>query len=364
MMPVWVARGQAGVLGRPTPWDTWPPQRAVSGYLECRAALTDPGLTTDPYFAGVTDRPSHNLLLMEGHEHKVLRSLIAPFMTPEATALLAPSLSASCNRHLGRLLEVGHGDLIADVVEPLVFDAVCLCFGVPSTERSQIRSSLSAMLGSLEPAGSPQERAPQASTRIMRIMHKQATDADDDGLYRQILDARASGTIGKGAARFTMPVVLHGAYENPLNYLGHIVATAVEDPEAFATAARRWRDGVREEILRLMPPVRGVLRWNRVGAGIGSGSAGEPLWIDLESANRDQGQLDPPTTANYARPARHLSFGYGTHRCPGVNLARLLGSLVIDGLLQLPDRSLSTAIVERHIESVTQGVTKAMVIDL
>ena len=363
-MPVWVAGGRAGVLGRPTPWDTWPPERAVRGYVDCKAALTDPSLTTDPYFAGVTDRPSHNLLLMEGHEHKVLRSLIAPFMTPEATARLAPSLSTSRDRYLGRLFGVGHGDLIADFVEPLVFDAVCLSCSVPSTERSQIRASLRAMLGSLEPAGSAQERAPQASTRIMRIMHKQATNADDGGLYRQILDARASGAIGRGAALFTMPVVLHGAYENPLNYLGHLVATAAEEPKAFASAARRWPDGVREEILRLMPPVRGVLRWNRVGAGIGTGSAGEPLWIDLESANRDQQRLDSPSGANYAKPARHLSFGYGAHRCPGVNLAKLLGSLVIDGLLQLPDRSLSAAIVERHVESVTQGVTKAIVVDL
>ena len=363
-MPAWVAGGPADVLGRPTPWDIWPPQRALSGYLECKAALTDPGLTTDPYLASVTDRPSHNLLLMEGPEHRALRSLIAPFMTPEATARLAPSLNVARDRYLGRLLEVGHGDLIADFVEPLVFDAVCLSCGVPSTERSQVRASLQAMLGSLEPAGSPQERAPQASTRIMRVMHKQATDGDDRGLYRQLLDARASGAIGKGAARFTMPVVLHGAYENPLNYLGHIVATAVEEPEAFAAAARRWPDGVREEILRLLPPVRGVLRWDRVGAGMGSGSAGEPLWIDLESANRDQEQLDSPSRPDYANPGRHLSFGYGAHRCPGVNLAKLLGSLLIDGLLQLPYRSLSAATVERHIESVTQGVTKAIVVDL
>jgi cytochrome P450 len=349
------------VLGRPTPWDVWPPERALRGFTECRAALADPSLTTDPYFAGVADRPSHNLLLMDGPEHKALRSLIAPFMTPEATARLAPSLIASRDRYLGPLVEAGHGDLIADFVEPLVFDAVCLSCGVPATEREQVRVSLRAMLGSLEPAGAPQERAPEASTRILRVMHKHAADGDTGGLYRHILDARANGTVGKGAARFTMPVVLHGAYENPLNYLGHIVATAVQDPAAFSAAARQWPDGVREEVLRLMPPVRGVLRWERVGGGVGAGSPGEPLWIDLESANRDEGQADSPSSPHYATPPRHLSFGYGAHRCPGVHVAKLLGSLVIDGLLQLPEQTLSTGVIERHIETFTQGVSTALV---
>lgn len=53
-------------------------------------------------------------------------------------------------------------------------------------------------------------------------------------------------------------------------------------------------------------------------------SAGTPVFLAYGSANRDASRYPRPDDFDIARPAgsRHLSFGFGTHTCPGSQLAR------------------------------------------
>jgi cytochrome P450 len=45
--------------------------------------------------------------------------------------------------------------------------------------------------------------------------------------------------------------------------------------------------------------------------------------LSLAAANRDPARFPEPHALRLERPARHLTFGAGPHRCPGARLARI-----------------------------------------
>jgi cytochrome P450 len=79
-----------------------------------------------------------------------------------------------------------------------------------------------------------------------------------------------------------------------------------------------------EEMLRLHPPIqrfgRHVLRDTQLGSEIVR--AGQRVVVFFAAANRDPRVFKAPDEWRRRRVA-HLSFGYGPHRCPGAQLARL-----------------------------------------
>jgi cytochrome P450 len=94
----------------------------------------------------------------------------------------------------------------------------------------------------------------------------------------------------------------------------------------------RWPDAVPvqaavEEALRWSSPVTHFMRRARRdvemhGQRITAGTA-VTAWI--ASANRDEAVFDQPYVLDFGRsPNRHVTFGYGHHRCLGNNLARLM----------------------------------------
>lgn len=53
--------------------------------------------------------------------------------------------------------------------------------------------------------------------------------------------------------------------------------------------------------------------------------AGDAVTAWIGSANRDEAVFERPYTLDFERsPNRHVTFGYGSHRCLGSHLARLM----------------------------------------
>ena len=109
---------------------------------------------------------------------------------------------------------------------------------------------------------------------------------------------------------------------------------------------RRLVTAAVEEILRLDPPVINLSRTCVRDTDLGHVQIrkGEWLLLSFAGANRDPAQFEDPDTLDLARRAnRHLTFGVGTHRCVGSNLARLTLRVGVEHLLhhvsrlQLPD---------------------------
>jgi cytochrome P450 len=92
-----------------------------------------------------------------------------------------------------------------------------------------------------------------------------------------------------------------------------------------------------EESLRLTPPVlfmaRGCVRDTEIGGC--PVHAGERVIVGSASANRDERVFDLADEFRVDRDNadQHLTFGYGTHVCPGATLARAVARIGIAAVL-------------------------------
>jgi cytochrome P450 len=85
--------------------------------------------------------------------------------------------------------------------------------------------------------------------------------------------------------------------------------------------------GAVEEALRWASPVTHFMRRARRDVEMHGERirAGEAVTAWIASANRDEAVFDSPYVLDFGRsPNHHVTFGYGSHRCIGHNLARLM----------------------------------------
>ena len=107
-----------------------------------------------------------------------------------------------------------------------------------------------------------------------------------------------------------------------------------------------------EEVLRWVTPLNNFFRMALTDDEVGGQkiSAGDRVVMLYPSANRDEKVFTSPFSFDITRsPNPHLSFGFGTHRCVGANLARLV--------LETVFAEMSARI--RHLEPISEPDVEA-----
>lgn len=341
-------------------WYGGRPTHVITGFEECRRALSDTRLTSDPHLVGITDTPSHNMLLMDGQRHQVLRRLVGRALNAQAVSRIAPLLRGERDRRMSKIVAAGRGDLIADLVEPLVARAALASVVPARSVQDRVRPLLPATLAVLEPTvGTQAGHGTAALLRIAAALHRSARHDVPAGLFADLVNAEWRGLLGAGEKALTVPVVLHGGYENPLNALSLLVAYAALRPGEFRATARRTPAHMLDAVLCERAPVRRVARWAVVPIPVIGCDAGDAVWIELQTATRQANDTDTVDTARAA--AGHLGFGHGTHQCPGSHLARLLAGVVTEALLDLPPEALEHADVRIRTTTITCGAPRAQI---
>jgi pimeloyl-[acyl-carrier protein] synthase len=102
----------------------------------------------------------------------------------------------------------------------------------------------------------------------------------------------------------------------------------LKNPDQLARlrADRSLLKGAVDEMLRFEPPLAVNHRLAGVDIGLRGARirAGDTIRMSIAAANRDPDTFADPDTFDIARrPNKHLTFGLGTHFCPGHSLARM-----------------------------------------
>ncbi len=95
--------------------------------------------------------------------------------------------------------------------------------------------------------------------------------------------------------------------------------------------------GLVEEVIRWVTPLNNFFRSAARDTTIGEQriASGDRMCLVYPSANRDELVFDDPFRFDIRRtPNRHVAFGYGTHFCLGVNLARTELRMLFGALTQ------------------------------
>jgi cytochrome P450 len=333
----------------------------IDRYSACTEALSDLRITSDPHAAGVVQQPSSNLLQMDGEPHAILRQLLSPHLSSAAAGRLAPglrALAASCVQEIVRAKD--ERDLMRDLVEPIVLHCAFEIAGIPPDARATFAQHLRAMRGILEPdlAGAARQSASIGSLELLRAFDQHVQrNRNPVGLLRDAVDAVADKSIPEEQVLNTLVVLLHGGYENPINFLGSVLVYGLKQVADGGARPDATSPAVIEELLRWSSPVRGVARWASAPVEIDTWrlERGDSVWIDLEAANHDPANHKTPDEPTFTDPGPHLAFGYGRHRCPGSAIARLQAAVVLDVMDELAAYSPTLGEVDWRVGIVGRG---------
>jgi cytochrome P450 len=133
--------------------------------------------------------------------------------------------------------------------------------------------------------------------------------------------------------------LITGGLTTTSQLLGNLLHELLAHPdvEHAIRADRRLLDNAIEESLRLAPPVLFMAR-SCVGETVVGGCPvhqGERVIVGTASANRDERVFEDGATFRLDRDNAdaHLTFGFGSHVCPGATLARTVARLGVEAFL-------------------------------
>lgn len=305
--------------------------------------------------------PEHApVFFLDGEPHRKKRSAIARFFTPKAIETAHQHvMRASTEALIGQLCAKGHGrlDQIAWLLAVNVAgDIVGLTAGLSERQKIRLARRIEGVL----------ER-----TRLHTYR----------GLKRQVMNVVYGARILKFALLHVRPAI-RARRRSPRNdIISHLVAEGysqagiliecmtyagagmvttrefivmvawhfferAEMVERFLASDEAQQTAILEEILRLEPIAALLFRVadDAQGAALPDGVVpGDTYAIDLRGVNHDETAtgpcpfaLDPDRAATLKVSGSYLSFGDGSHRCPGAQVALTETRIFIDSLFRVP----------------------------
>jgi cytochrome P450 len=304
-----------------------------------------------------TGNPDHApVFYLDGEAHRRKRGTIARLFTPTAvTTRYRAVMERTTDELLARLKAAGEARLDVLSLE-LAVTVAAEIVGLTNSDYSSMASRIGATLGSSVPSALPRGLARLLRPLLFRFHAL-------NFFYRDVRPAIAARRRTRREDLISQ--LLDEKYSNKaimIECMTYAVAGMVTTREFIVMAA--WhlfeRDALRarfvagdeadqlailDEILRLEPVAAVLQRRAAEDMGIGSDTvpAGTLLAIDIRAVNADESAtgpcphaLDPDRAKRQKAAAGYLSFGYGSHRCPGSQVAMHETRVFLERLMRIP----------------------------
>jgi cytochrome P450 len=300
---------------------------------------------------------SLSLLELDPPEWKRIRSVMNPTLAPGAVQRLKPSIEEATTFFIDQFIEVGKGDLVIDLFNPVPAIMTLDYLGIPRQGWERYADPIHKM--AYFHRGLPEYDVVVEGTvwivdQLRQLIAERRSEPGDDfvsGLMRH----DAGGTpFSDEEIKELMFIALSGGIDTTTALMSNTMFYLYEHPEE----RRRLQDdptlfdSACEEFLRYFTPVQSTARTvdETVEVDGVEMQRGDRVLLAWASANRDPEQFDDPDELKLDRfPNRHCSFGIGIHRCIGSNLARSIFKTVIPELLRrIPDYEVDTPNARRY----------------
>jgi cytochrome P450 len=304
-----------------------------------------------------TGNPDHApVFYLDGEAHRRKRGTIARLFTPTAvTTRYRAIMERTTEALLARMQAAGEARLDVLSLE-LAVTVAAEIVGLTNSDYTSMASRIGATLTSSVPSALPRRFGRLLRPLLFRfhalnffyrdvrpaIEARRHTRRED--LISQLLDEKYSN-------KAIMIECMTYAVAGMVTTREFIVMAAWHLLESDALHARFLTGdeadqlAILDEILRLEPVASVLQRRAAEEMEIGSGTipAGTLLAVDIRSANTDESvtgacpyALDPDRAKRMKAGGGYLSFGYGSHRCPGSQVAMHETRIFLDRLLRVP----------------------------
>lgn len=272
-------------------------------------------------------------------QHGYFKELITRHLTPQAVAAHIDATRHIINELMGDFIDQGHCEFMEAFAKPMpgriLFERYLNAPHEDLAELTELASVVSAPLTEesfkareeiLEWVKSfvkQRQQQPRRDDLVDTILH-----ADING--RPITDIEVLGII---------QLVIFGGLDTTSGALGHMMLRFCQQPDIAKQLAEQPEriPAAVDELLRLDCPFTCIARTATRDVDIGGQTIkqGQRVLMYWQSANHDEEVFDNAQAYDLDRnnSKRHMSFGTGTHRCAGANLALLNLRLSIEALV-------------------------------
>lgn len=274
-------------------------------------------------------------------EHTRFRRLINTSFTPRAAMALEPMITSLVDELVDGMLEspVRRADLHDALAMPLPVIVIARMLGVPEDMRDTFKewsdSQLQGMNGT-DPAREARARKALAEYMLAEADKRRTIAREGGEMPRDIISDIVAASlddeqpITDAEMLSLLTQILVGGNETTTSLITNLMWRLLADRSLWeaVVADPTLVDVAIEESLRFDPPVLGLYRTTTCPVTM-SGTeiaAEDKVHVLYASANRDPDVWEHPDEFRLDRDInrlrQHLSFGFGTHVCPGAALAR------------------------------------------
>jgi cytochrome P450 len=328
--------------------------RYVTRHEEARGVLRDTETFSNAsgLKAPGVDIPVEDRLLgeLDPPRHTAVRRVMVTAMTPKVVHATEPFIASTAARLLDALPH-DRFDLVAAYTGVLPNRVTMHLLGFDPADSDQLARWAKELMESTFPALNQTDRgigfaaafpdfAGYIDARIAeRTAQLAAGDDRDDVLARLIRLEVDDAPLPPQQLRALVRNLVTGGLTTTTQLLGNLIFELLSRPELEAAlhTDRALLATAIEESLRLTPPVlfmaRGCVRDTQIGGC--PVRAGERVVVGAASANRDERVFADADDFHVDRnnADQHLTFGYGTHVCPGATLARAVARIGVAAVL-------------------------------
>ena len=290
-----------------------------------------------------------SMLLSDQPEHTRLRRLARHALAADHMEQMEDYVRAIAHKLLDRTVETSAFDLMSGFAQPLPVRVVGRMAGWPEKEFAifndwvvgRHRESVHAF----EPVASREVRRELLRVELVfirylaQLVKKRRADPRDDFVSRLVHAESRQDRLAFREVDTMLRLVLGVGNQATADLIGNGLLALLRHREQMQLLRERpdlFPDAV-EELLRYDGPVQVTCRWSTEDTEIAGRSvaAGSRVALLLGGANRDPDRFERPDELDLTRSdKRHVSFGRGIHYCLGAPLAKLIGRVALEVLLE------------------------------
>jgi cytochrome P450 len=287
-------------------------------------------------FFGVTGGPlaehiDANILNLTGGQHRRLRALVGPALTPRAADRWRPVMRGFLENLWSPVAAYGGCDFVAAVARPYPSLTIATVLGAPHQDAGRLHTWSTWVqrqfdIRALQTSRDDIERAVTEVLEYVTGLLEARRAAPGDDLISELLAVREQGDrLSATECVQLVTNLIAGGIDTTAGQLAHAIRLFAEHPDQWALLADDpgLVPSAVDEVLRFEPvtPFTARICLEQVEHRDVIFPPGTIVAVCAERANR-QGRDGESFDIAVSRDTRLLTFGAGPHYCLGVNLAR------------------------------------------
>jgi cytochrome P450 len=268
------------------------------------------------------------------------RKILNPYLTPRRVAPYEAGIRNLVTELIDGFIEDGACDLAVQFARPFPGRMLYrFLLGLDDTEVARVQEWTFQTVFAPE-AAETAEAQRRWNEWVHEVVQKRRSEPRQDDIIDGLLHGAVEGRpLTDEEISGCLEILILGGFGTTADSILYTMWRLAERPE-LRNRLRQHPEEIPnaiDEFLRFDPPVTGMDRFCARDSVINGQEIkkGERVWMFFAAANRDPNEFERPNEIDIDRERnRHLSFGLGTHRCVGSNVARLNLRVALEELLR------------------------------